>query len=210
MTYLSQQQLLQEIHRKPLQQVVEQRILGGMPWVFKDKEADHELLLSHLTTKLSIPKECIKIVGSGKVGYSISPDTYGRIFSDYSDVDVVVVDTTKFEAIWTLLLDWRYPWHLRKWPELERQWGLARLENLICGWCIPDEIRAPGLSPTSLPPPLRAIAQHWFDSFKSLGQHPTLASRAFNARLYLSWEFVQRYHVWSLKVVQQKFPLKRN
>ena len=203
----TKEELLAQINARPLHDVVQEHIFDGESWAFRETPADGHLLISHLQARLSLPPGDIVIVGSAKLGYSISPDTFGRAFSEFSDIDVIVIDHGRFEEIWKVLLDWRYPWHLRKWASIEKIWGIERLEQFICGWCMPSEIKYHGLASPRLLRPLRELSANWFDSFKSLSRFPPLASRNVNSRLYRSWDHAMRYHVWSLEKVRQQFPL---
>jgi len=188
--------------------VVNRRVFGGDPWVFRDDPKHYALLKAHLVGALGISADGITVVGSAKIGFSLSPDTFGRPFSDSSDVDVVIVDLGLFDELWNVLLDWRYPWHLRKWPEREREWGLGWLERFVCGWCDPIDIMFGGIVAPRSYPPIRDFSRRWFDAFKSLATHPDLAGRDFVGRLYRSWDHALRYQSNGLNQVLKRFPRK--
>jgi hypothetical protein len=184
-------------------------VLGGEPWVFRNQPNEYRRLKEHLAAQLGCSEEHIAIVGSAKIGFSLSPDTFGRPFLETSDVDVVVANERLFDELWALLLDWQYPWHLRKWPQGEQGWGLEWLEGFIAGWCQPTNILFGGVVRPRSYPPIRDFSRRWFDAFKSTATHPELAGRDFQGRLYRSWEHAIRYQVSGLNEVLRQAPSKK-
>jgi hypothetical protein len=197
--------LITELQTKDHAQVVRDHLLTGDPHVFSTTPSLYFDLKAFLASQLSVPPEDVRIIGSAMMGYSLSPDSYGRAFLPSSDVDVVVVDSRWFDTIWDLLLDWRYPWHLRKWPPRDHEWAVARLEDFICGSCTPHRIRYRGLKGDHLIEPLRDISNKWFDTLKSLGNQPGLRGREYNGRLYRTWDHAIRYHVYGLREILRSF-----
>ena len=206
---ISRDALLAQLHTRPLAEVVQEHVFDGEPIVFAHRPMLYSVVRTHLSDRLGVTPDAMTIVGSGKIGYSLSPDSFGRPFSPTSDVDVVVVDGRLFDQIWAHLLEWRYPWHLRKWSNLDRNWGIARLEEFICGHCTPNVIKYTGLEYAKLLRPLRDLSVRWFDAFQSLGQHSLLASRKFNGRLYRTWDHAAQYHAYSLSEVVKLFPRRK-
>src|SRR3990172_299321 len=102
----TKEQLLAQIHTRPLPDIVQDHIFGGDSWAFRENPADYRLLITHLQERLSLSKGNLAIVGSAKLGYSVSPETFGTPFSEFSDIDVIVIDRERFEEIWKVLLDW--------------------------------------------------------------------------------------------------------
>lgn len=193
--------LLNELETRPITDVVREHVFEGEPVVFASAPDLYGTLRAHLSTTLGVDADGITIVGSGKIGYSLSPDSFGRNFLKTSDVDVVVVHAGMFDRIWDCLLDWQYPWHLRRFHGPNHGWAIERLEDLVCGRCSPSEIQFSGLRrPRSLTP-LRDLSARWFDAFQSVGDHPILTARSFEGRLYRTWQHAMRYHASSLSIV---------
>ncbi len=123
---------------------------------------------------------------------------------DDSDVDVIVADATLFDRLWGLLLEWRYPWHLRRWSEAEGEWGLRLAENFMAGHCVPQDIRRIPVGAERHRRELRMIAHNWFSAFKSTSTRPELGFRDYKGRLYRSWTFATKYHVSGLELLLRK------
>jgi hypothetical protein len=102
----------------PVPQIVEEYIFAGVPYAFRRNPTLMNVIVRHLTSRLPITAENIAIVGSAKLGFSLNPDGYFNPFSDESDIDVVVVNETLFDEIWSILLKWHYP---RRYTGLEKE-----------------------------------------------------------------------------------------
>jgi hypothetical protein len=51
----------------------------------------------------------IRVVGSGRHGFSMKPRAGFKVFDDDSDIDVAVVNETVFDQVWLALLVAAYP-----------------------------------------------------------------------------------------------------
>ncbi len=176
-------------------------VLGGPAFAFRDDFGAFTAMVDHLVERLGVEPAGITVVGSGKVGFSLSPDRFPRKFGEESDIDVLVVDEALFDSAWYTMLEWNYP-RRYKLPGGEHRWARQRQEDLYWGWFAPDRIRYEGLQfPESLAP-LRDLSAKWFDAFQSLGLLPPFASRHVSGRLYRTWDHAHRYHVAGLRRLQ--------
>src|ERR1035438_6763383 len=82
---------------------------SGPVHAFRQRPAARNLLRRHLVSHLHLSAEGIVVVGSAKTGFSLSPEIFPRPFGMESDIDVVVVDETLFDAYWAVCLDYFYP-----------------------------------------------------------------------------------------------------
>ena len=191
-----------ELRSEDLSNIVRARVLDGAPHVFTSEPTKYQTLQQHLATELSVATDAIRVVGSARTGFSMSPDSFGRQFLPNSDIDVVVVSDTLFDATWRLLLDWRYPWHLRKWSKVDHDWGIRILEELVCGWCNPKYIEPPTLTSRAQVTPLRDFSWRWVNAFQSAGGlHPELSTHNLEGRLYRTWDHAIKYHVSGFKLI---------
>lgn len=94
---------------RPIEVVVKEYVFGGTPHVFREKPESVDVLFKHLSGTLEIPEQNMTIVGSAKIGFSLSPDAFPRQFSEQSDIDVLVVDEKLFDRFWMAMLGWHYP-----------------------------------------------------------------------------------------------------
>lgn len=188
---------------KELEKVVAECIFTGIPYIFRDWKEGFDTLKSHLCGNLGIiRKENIEVVGSARLGFCLDPDSFGRRFSDNSDIDVVVVDERLFDKVWEILLKWNYPKRF-KLVGNDHRWAKQRMEDLYWGWFRPDKIRYTGLSFPDALKPLRDISSSWFNAFKSISQVEGFASLEVSGRLYRTWNHVVMYHVDSLRKIKK-------
>jgi hypothetical protein len=147
-------------------------LLTGVPFAFKDDEASHGVLLSELATQLAINQDAINVIGSGRIGFSLNPEQFGKPFSEKSDIDVAIVSDILFDQAWfDMLRLGRAYFKLRDdtkaWLESHRRssiyWGFVRPELL------PGVVR---------------FSSKWFFTFKGLSRIRALASRPISGRLY--------------------------
>ena len=177
----------------PLDVVVQKYIFTGTPFVFRDQPKRSELLTQHLSDSLSLSERKIIVVGSAKIGFSLSPDNFPRQFSDNSDIDIVVIDRTLFDQFWITMLQWNYPWRYRL-GVADWDWAKKRMTDLYWGWLEPDKIHYEGLSFPSALRPLRDISTNWFNAFRSLSHYPEFVRRNVSGRLYRTRKHALLYH----------------
>lgn len=172
---------------------------GGVPFVFRNDPSAGDLLRDQLSAGLRVRPANVIVVGSAKIGFSLSPDGFPRIFSPpASDIDVLLVDEALFDGVWSSLLQWHYP---RRWrlAGQEWEWAKARRDELYWGWFSPHYLQFSDFLtfPDALRP-IRDLKANWLSSFRSLSRHPQLAKYEISGRLYRTWEHARSYHVDSL------------
>ena len=187
---------------RPLPEVVKEQLFQGLPYVFREAPVMMEELRNHLCADLKISAESTIVIGSAKIGFSLSPDARFRQFSDESDIDVLIVDERIFDDIWKIILEWHYPRRIRGLGGLDGTWGNRRRRDLYWGWFMPDKIRYEGLSFPEVLKPLRDISTGWFNAFKSLSHFPEFSRRNITGRLYRTWDHALLYHVDGLRQIR--------
>ena len=74
-------------------------IIKNIPYLFRDKPLLFEQIIQYLSDSLDIEGESIKLIGSAKTGFSVSPPPcYGKKFSDKSDLDFTIINNTLFDS----------------------------------------------------------------------------------------------------------------
>lgn len=191
--------------QRPLDEIVKTLIFKGAPYAFRSKPDAMGILQAHLQKNLGVKSESVAIVGSGKMGFSLSPDTFAMPFSDESDIDVIIVNNELFDSCWSTILKWHYP---RRYTGLEisadRGWAGDRKKDIYWGWIEPDRIKFTGLTFPQTLRPLRDFSTRWFNTFKGLSRYTDFAGRNVNGRLYRTWEHATLYHVEGLRVIKAK------
>ncbi len=186
-----------------IEEVVREYVFGGEPFIFEGSSEGYETFMSTLSAALEVERACITIVGSAKTGYSLSPDSFGRAFSERSDVDVIVVDEGLFDLVWKSLLKWHYPWKYRL-AGAEKNWATRRMEDVYWGHITLNRIRRETWPLRGQLSELRDLAATWFEAFQGLGRQQQLTQFDFSGRLYRTWDHASRYHVDSLRRVRDK------
>jgi len=182
---------------EPIPYIVKEYVFGGETYAFKDNPSIVDDLKAFLSGKLDVKEENITIVGSAKIGFSLSPDTFSRKFHEESDIDIIVVDENIFNSIWFAILRWNYP-RRYKLPHVERRWANKRANDVFWGWFEPGKIKFKGLSFPSALKPLLDISTLWFSTFKMVSSLDGFLGRDVNGRLYRTWDHAYEYHVDSL------------
>lgn len=191
------EELRELVFTTPAEQLVDQHVFGGHPYVFRSAPTDYEVLLKDLASSLKIPATDITIVGSAKTGFSMDPDAFGTPFREESDVDVVVVDAIRFDRLWYSLVGWEY--RLGPQQGFRRAWLKRRHDDVYWGWFFDERLNTSGFSRAAALRTVRDISNEWFEAFQSIGlRHATLAGRKFRGRLYRSWVHARMYHVHGL------------
>jgi hypothetical protein len=191
MAYPSKDEFADLLNSRNHQKIVDELLVAGIPFAFQESPADYDTLRGTLSTALHLISDNITVIGSGRIGFSLSPEKYGVPFSSQSDLDVVVVSPELFDRAWLDLLTLgRKYFGLQKtvqtWIDTHKE------NNIFWGFILPD--RLPGVVSLSL---------SWFRAFKGLGRSPSLAGRDVNGRLYRTWDHVHVHQLHSLRKIHQ-------
>ncbi len=174
---------------------------AGIPYVFRDTPANHDLLRTGIASVLDIGRDDVVVVGSAKVGFSMDPREFPAPFSAASDVDVVVVNAEHFDHLWQTILSWNYPsrWHLEGF---DRQWQVDRREDIYWGYFEPGRALYRGLALPPLLRPIRDYRARWLNAFKGLSRRLELAGLDVKGRLYRTWGHARQYHADGLSKIR--------
>lgn len=71
----------------------------GIPYAFKDNPLLYEKIRNWLAYNLNIDDKQITIIGSARIGYSLSPDKIAKKFCDQSDLDFLIVSSDIFKKL---------------------------------------------------------------------------------------------------------------
>jgi hypothetical protein len=164
------------------------------------------LLKRHLCAALPLNEDNIGVVGSAKVGFSLSPDSFFRPFSEDSDIDVLIVDERLFDTIWSTILRWHYPRRLWLDAATDRNWAGDRRKDLYWGWFTPHRIRFNGLTLPEMLKPVRDLSTSWFNAFRSLSEYREFSHRDISGRLYRTWDHARLYHEHGLFLIRETLP----
>src|ERR1035437_2916394 len=82
-------------------------IIDNVPFAFRESPMLFEQIIQYLADKLEICATDIKLIGSAKTGFSLSPPpSYGIAFGDHSDLDFSIIQEDIFYTIETEFQVW--------------------------------------------------------------------------------------------------------
>ena len=174
--------------------ILDTYLFAGVPFSFATQPKIHQQMIRSISSGLKVPRQDICVVGSARLGFSLTPDKFGTPFSTRSDVDVIIVSAEYFDASWVdILTNRRTPWwSLRSSTRdyLDQHRDQFHIYN---GWIYP-----------SLVAEALAIGESWISTFNGLSRIPALSSRRIGGRLYRTWEHARNYHRRSLRQVRRR------
>src|SRR6266496_2924573 len=111
----------------------------AVPYVFALKPAAWDTFRDELAIRLGVSRNDIRVIGSGRFGYSMKPWNNLARFTDKSDIDVLIVNANLFDHLWLSLLRAAYP----RPPMAQKLsgWLRDRRNEVYTGWITPLDIR---------------------------------------------------------------------
>ena len=95
------------IDDKEKKSLVRHFIVNNIPFAFRDKPILYEQITQYIADKLQISPTEVKLIGSAKTGFSISPlPNYGRTFGQHSDLDFSIVNEELFNKLENEFNNW--------------------------------------------------------------------------------------------------------
>ena len=196
-----------KIRQQPLNDLAKQLLDIQNPVAFRKNPEHYRRLQTHLREKLGLDNsDEIRLIGSGLTGFSLGPENAGAPYSVNSDIEVVIISARLFEQVWTNLLRWRYPWHVRKFPKRMSDWAKEVAENTFAGSIDPMALKYPTISGRKHVPTTQTFVSAWFSAFKSIATIPELAGYDIVGRLYRSKEHLLLYQQFGLERIRSKLP----
>ena len=171
--------------------ILDDYLFNGLPFSFSDQPKIHGTMLKELSRGLRVPRQDICVVGSARIGFSMSPYKYGSPFDQFSDLDIVIVSPLLFDSSWVDMLTNRHiPWSRLTQPTRAHLIEHRERHYIYNGWINPHFV-AEAL----------CIGERWVTTFDGLSRIPYLSSRHIAGRLYRTWAHARAYHRWSLSKV---------
>jgi len=149
-----------------------------------------------LATRLGAARADIRVIGSGRFGFSLKPWKNLRLFEDTSDIDVVIVNANLFDELWLALLHAAYPRGVIAGKL--GGWLRDRRNELYTGWLTPLAFALDVSIVGTKGQPVIDFSTRWFNAMKEAGRHPVRRHEEINSRLYRTWRHAELYHLDSL------------
>jgi hypothetical protein len=171
------------------------------PYVFESEPAKWKEFREFLAPKLDVAPADIRVVGSGRFGFSMNPAKNFKHFGDTSDIDVVIVNADIFDSLWLSLLRAAYP----RPPVTNRlgTWLETRRNELYTGWLTPREIRIDVKIYGQVAKPVVDFNFNWFTTMKVASQILPTRHEDITSRLYRTWNHAELYHLHSLGALRK-------
>jgi hypothetical protein len=166
------------------------------PYVFEPKPATWHGFRNQLASELEAAPGDVRVVGSGRFGFSMKPGHNLRGFRDTSDIDVVIVNAGLFDRLWLALLEAAYPRGLIS--SRFGGWLETRRNELYTGWLTPLKIRLDAKIFGSKAKPVLDFNVRWFNALKKASRLSVRRHEDITGRLYRTWRYAELYHLDSL------------
>jgi hypothetical protein len=170
------------------------------PYAFAPRPSTWGIFRDGLASALHVEPGEIRVVGSGRVGFSMRPFNNLAAFGDTSDVDIVVVNEGAFDRLWTSLLRAAYP----RGPVVSRLggWLRERRKEVYTGWLSPLAMHLDRRIHGEKAKPVLDIKTQWFNALKLASRLPPRRHENVTGRLYRTWLHVELYHLDSLAALR--------
>jgi hypothetical protein len=147
---------------------------------------DYFRLRSEIAKQFSTHPNEVLVVGSGKLGFSISPKKRYRPFCDESDIDAVIISTALFDNVW------REAYHYWRDGGYWEQQETFR-KYLFQGWVRPDQLPSEGRF---------QFSREWWEFFRALTSGGGFGPYKIRGALYRDWDFLESYQCVGVKSCQ--------
>ena len=164
-------------------QIYKKYIFDPAIWYFENNKEGFELMKIAISENMKIDPNDITIVGSAKIGYSLSPIKNFKHFNDDSDIDVVIVSKKWFQYFWKLYRkSYRpeYNFLYKKNIYRETFLGFIHEENMDF---------------------ISGCRKSWRDltaDTKKYLSSVLFLKHKMNIRLYRNWQDFEDYNIWSI------------
>lgn len=200
--YMNAQEFQALITEKTDEQLLQMCLYDEItPYVFESRPLAWKTFRENICAQLGVSQNEIRIVGSGRFGFSMKPWKGLAGFGDTSDIDVLIVNSNAFDELWLSLLTAAYP----RPPMTEKVggWLRDRRNEVYTGWISPLEIY---LDVRIFGEKARKVLDYkmqWFNAFKQASRVVPRRHEDVNGRLYRTWSHAELYHLNSLDALRK-------
>lgn len=179
--------------KNDVSEIYSQCLTDSDVWFFRNKlggtghQAKYDSFKQYMAKKLDIQPNNIAIVGSAKLGFSLSPTKAFRTFSENSDIDIVIVSESVFRQSWNAFLELNKRAPLRSYKAISSE-IFRRFVTLKT----PDTSVAFFDDWSKKVDPCKRDLQIFYDMPNDI-----------NYRIYDSWDSVQAYHELGLNQLKK-------
>lgn len=168
--------------------IVQGCITHGPAFVFQGDEEKHFRLKQTIAQRFGSNPQDVIMIGSAKLGFSISPLKLWKPFDDESDIDMVIVSPEVFDKFWKELYDFNIELTDRS-EEEDRQYHRF-LSYFFKGWLRPD------MFPFSY-----SGRTEWFEFFKSIS-YGDYGDHKIGGAVFRKHGFYEGYHTRNIGAIR--------
>jgi hypothetical protein len=195
--YYSPEEFKKLVNENEPEDIVQRYILDLFPFCFKDNLTMYWELRETVCSRFALHPQSFSIAGSGKLGFSIAPDKFGKPFGDASDIDIILVSEKLFDDIWDDLVDFYQNPGFRLKPKNVRD-EFNKLRTKLFYGNIMLHVLAKNFD----------FAKDLWVFFNQLSIDEKFGPREINAAIFKSWNHVSAYYTRS--IVDLKIAKKEN
>jgi hypothetical protein len=180
----------------------------GIPYAFQRKPIVYEAVRDYFANLIQIDPKAVTVVGSARLGYSLTTNKYGKPFDDQSDLDLLVVSSELFGQFVGEFEQWHRDFRSNRIqpsnPNEQRYWS----DNANR---VPSNVKQGFIDGNRVPlhkryPTARAINEALFrlkGRVNSTSDGPKF--KKVSVRVYKDWPSVIRRLTFNLKNLIRKF-----
>ncbi len=169
-------------------EIVQGYITHGPAFVFKEDDGKFFKLKSMVAQKFGLNPQDVIMVGSAKLGFSISPLIRWQPFHDESDIDMAIISPDIFDRFWKELYDFNIKLTYR--TEKEEKQYYRFLDYFFKGWLRPDVF------------PFSYVGRkEWLDFFKSIS-YGEFGDHKITGAVFRDWGFYEAYHTSNIREIR--------
>ena len=172
-----------------------------VPYVFEPRPETWDSFRTEVGAALDVSRDDINIVGSGRFGLSLKPGKNLKRFSDKSDIDVIVINSTLFDRFWLALLEAAYP--REPLAGTVGGWLQKRRNEVYTGWLTPLQIGIDHRIFGQRAAQVLTLKARWFNALKTASRHPPRLHSDVRGRLYRTARHAELYHLSSLAALRR-------
>jgi hypothetical protein len=173
--------------------LVDEHLLAGIPFAFEASPHVYDLLRDTLSKELRSQTADITVIGSGRIGFSLDPDKFGKPYQQgTSDIDTVIVSERMFDVAWYQMAS-KGRSVLNLQFRVRQSFDEHRQNNIFFGYIQPERLIG-----------VITLSALWFRTFNALALVPELAALDVQGRLYRTWDHVKIHQLYSLNRVAEK------
>lgn len=170
--------------------IVQRYLTHEPPFVFEGDEDKYFKLKRAVAQNFELNPQEVIMIGSSKLGFSISPRKLWEPFHDESDIDMVIISATIFNKFWKDLYDFNFNINLTDRTDKENKQYYRFLEYFFRGWLRPDVFPFSYLG-----------RKEWEDFFKSIS-YGEFGDHKINGAVFRDWGFYEAYHTSNIREIR--------